>query len=218
MMKIIKIILISIIICSCNQTFDKKNKGKYYSAQVFTEKNATFLTKLKTNQTPELDVLKFVKLSNSLLTQIQGKPIKLTYKIDAIKAKNTSKISFYHPLFISSSNSIKRYSFNPGKDNNALQIWLLEAKYKDSISTNKVFKELHFQSGRIQSKIDHYPGLTYTNDYVIRSNNKIYWLNSGCAISFSNHQKLKKIMLQSLQIDKIQDSIWCKCGQPECSL
>lgn len=204
---------------SCNQTADKKTQDKSDSSKVLTAKDTSSVTKMnEVKKKPDFDVANFITLTDSLLTKIQGRPINLIFKIDTISFDKTDKRSFYSALFPSTNALIKRFSFDPGKGSRELRIWFVEATYQDSISTNKAFEELHRQSGKVDGEDDYSPGLTYTNDYVIKSYNKIYWLNSGCPYSFSNHQKLKQFMLQSLQVDNIQDSIWCKCGQPKCSL
>ena len=202
---------------SCKQTTDKINHNLTDSTTI--SKDASTINKItEVPQKLNFDVIKFVTLTDSLLTRIQGKPIGLTTKIDTIRAEKTDEKSFYSSLFASENSLVKRYSFDPEKGSKELRIWFVEATYQDTISTNKVFEELHRISGTVDSENDYLPGLTYSNDYVIKSSNKIYWLNSGCPFSFSNHQKLKQFILQSLPIVNIQDSIWCKCGQPKCSL
>ena len=216
---IISTIFIGLTMFSCNQTADKQTQDKSDSSTISAANDTSSFTKIiEVHQKPAFDFVKFVSLTDSLLTKIQGKPIGLTVKIDTIRADKTDKRSFYSSLFSSANCLIKRYSFDPGKGSRELRIWFVEATYQDTISINKAFEELHRQSGKVDGKYDYLPGLTYTNDYVIKSYNKIYWLNSGCPYAFSNHQILKQFMLQSLQVDNIQDSIWCKCGQPKCSL
>ncbi len=216
---IILTIFIGMILFSCNQTADKKTQDKSNSSTLLSAKDTSSVTKMEEVQKKtDFDVAKFITLTGSLLTKIHGRPINLTFKIDTISFDKIDKRSFYSALFPTTKTLIKRFSFDPGKGSRELRIWFVEATYQDSVSTNKAFEELHRQSGKVNGEDDYSPGLTYTNDYVIKSYNKIYWLNSGCPYSFSNHQKLKQIMLQSLQVDNIQDSIWCKCGQPKCSL
>lgn len=212
-------IFIGLLMFSCNQTSVKPTQNKSDSLTMSPTKDSSSFTQLnEIYQKTDFDALKFVTLTDSFLTKIQGRPIGLTSKIDTITAGKMCKRSFYSSLFSSDNTLIKRFSFEPGKGGRELQIWFVEATYQDIISTDKAFKELHRQSGKVDGENDYYPGLTYTNDYVIKSYNKIYWLNSGCSYAFFNHQKLKQFMLQSLPINNIQDSIWCKCGQPRCSL
>jgi hypothetical protein len=198
----------------CNSSSEKITHLKSVSSK---EKNLQNTTIKEVNQNLNFDALKFVSLSDSLLTKIKGQPIVLKFKIDTIKSDKTDKTSFYNSLFSTDKCLVKRYSFDPGKGNRELRFWLVEASYQDSISISQAFEELHNQSGKVDIKNDFHPGLTYTNDYVIKSSNKIYWLNSGCIYSFKNHLKLKQNMLRSVDLIKIQDSILCRCGQTECS-
>ena len=210
---IILLFLLGLVIIGCNSTSEKRTNSKSSSSE---EKNTPDTAKKEVNQNLNFDVLKFVSLSDSLLTKIKDKPIGLIFKIDTIKSDKKDKASFYNSLFSTDKCVVKKYSFDPGKGNRELRFWLVEASYPDSISINKAFEELHNQSGKVDTNNDSHPGLTYTNDYVIKSSNKIYWINSGCIYSFKNHLKLKQNMLKSLDMNKIQDSILCRCGQTEC--
>jgi hypothetical protein len=210
-------LFIGLNILSCNQ--NSRNQSLDNPDSLMVETKHTLFTKTsELHVKPDFDVEKFVTLTDSLLTNIQQKAINLNFKIENITSDSVMKSGFFNPLFISENAKIKRYSFDPGKDNRALRIWLVEAIYHDSISTDNVFNELQKQSGKVDGEEDFLPGLTYTNDFVIKSSNKIYWLKSGCSYAFYNHKKLTEFMLQSLRVDTIQDSIWCKCGQPKCSL
>ena len=216
---IILTIIIGLTTISCKQATDKINHNISDSTTKSKAKDTLpFATITDNPQKLNFDVEKFVKLTDSLLTSIQGKPIGLTTKIDTIRSDKIDGKSFYSSLFTSENSLVKRYSFDPGKSSRELRFWFLEATYHDTISTNKVFEELHRISGTVDGENDYLPGLTYTNDYVIKSSTKIYWLNTGCPYSFSNHQKIRQFILQSLPAVYINDSIWCKCGQPKCSL
>lgn len=216
---IILTIIIGLTTISCQQATDKINYNLSESPTKSKAKDTlSIATITDIPQKLNFDVERFVELTDSLLTSIQGKPIGLTTKIDTIRAEKIDGKSFYSSLFTAENSLVKRYSFDPGKSSKELRFWFLEAKYQDINSTNKVFEELHRISGTVDSENDYLPGLTYTNDYVIKSSNKIYWLNTGCPYSFSNHQKISQFILQSLPSVNIKDSIWCKCGQPKCSL
>jgi len=166
----------------------------------------------------DFDVLTFISSTSSLLTSIEGKPISPTCSIDTITNDKITKQSPFNALFPSTNVLVKRYSFDPGKNSRALRIWVVSASYADSLSSNRAFTELHRQSTKVDDKENYSPGLTYTNDYVIKTDKNIYWLNSGCAMSFKNHKRIKEYLLKALPVLDIQDSIWCKCGQPDCSL
>lgn len=219
LMIIILTLLIGLVMFSCNQTKDKQEQGSPDSTLVVMSKETILHKKLtEVFQKPDFNVAKFINLTDSLLTEIKGKSINLSYEIDTIIVDKTKHRSFFTSHFQSDSTLIKRYSFDPGKGNRILRIWIIIATFKDSAMTNLAFASLKKDAYDTEDSEDWSPGLTYTNDYVIKSENKIYWLNSGCVYAFYNHKKLKDNMLQSLQIDAIQDSIWCRCGQVKCSL
>jgi hypothetical protein len=202
----------------CKQNNFKQIQDKSDSLQVFIQ-DTTALDKIAdVSSNNEFDVDKFISRTDSLLTKITGKSISLTYKIDTIAAEITDKYNFYNCLYTSDLTVIKKYEFDPGKGNRALRLWFIDATYPDTIATNIAFKELQKQTGKVNGENDFIPGLTYTNDYVIKTDKKIYWMNSGCPYAFFNHKMISKLMLQSLQFDNIEDSIWCKCGQPVCRL
>jgi len=213
---IIPTIFIGLTMFSCNQASETQTQDKTDSSNILTAKDtSTFIKMTEVEKKADFDVVKFVALTDSLLTKIQGRPIVLTMKIDTI---TPDKRSFYSSLFSSDKALIKRFSFDPGKGSRELRIWFVEATYQDKTFANNAFIALKKDAYDMEDSVSWSPGLTYTNDYVIISDKRIYWLNSGCPYAFFNHQKLKQFLLQSLQVDEIQDSIWCKCGQPKCSL
>jgi len=159
----------------------------------------------------------FMHLTDSLLSKIRGKPIFLSYKTDTLTLsmyKNSS--SFFKALFPSDKVLVKRFSFDPGKGYRELRFWLVFATYRDTIMANKAFNNLHQQTGSVDGVNDLLPGLTYTNDYVIKADKRIFWLNTGCIFGYSNHILIKEFLLKSLNTGIITDSIYCKCGQPVC--
>ena len=215
---IILTIFVGLTIFGCNQTSDKHTQDKFDSLTVVTPQDTSITKMTEVSRKPDFDVAKFVTLTDSLLTKIQGRPISLTFKIDTIIADKIDKRSFYSSLLAPPNTLVKRFSFDPGKGSRELRIWFVEATYEDKVFARNAFEALKKDAYDMNDSVNWSPGLTYTNDYVIISDRKIYWLNSGCPYSFFNHQKIKQYMLQSLQIETIQDSIWCKCGQPKCSL
>lgn len=218
--KIISIIFIGFAIISCSQNSSNQLENKTISfAAIDKSKNdtATF-DKTASILKSDFEIAKFIKLSDSLLTTLQGQPIHLSCSIDTITADQSGR--FFNALFTSNNTTAKRYSFSPGKGNRKLDLWFLEVTYQDTISATKAFFELQndaYEKGK-RTGYDWTPGLTYSNDYVIKTDRKIYWLNTGCSYAFYNHQKIKQFILQCLQTDHITDSIYCKCGQAQCNL
>lgn len=217
---ILPAIFIGLTTFSCSRTDNNQTHGNPVNTipENITKDTFSINKKIVAVQQSDFDLTKFIALTDSHLTSIQGKSISLTYKIDSITATETDMRSYFKVLNPSDNNIIKRYFFDPGKNDRELSFWFVEATYKDTISTNQAFDELRKQSGRVNGTDDFLPGLTYQNDYVIIVGKKIYWLNSSCSFAFYNHQKLKQNLIESLKVNNIQDSIWCKCGQAKCSL
>jgi len=207
-------ILLCLTIAGCNSSTDRKtaiNSDTLSSVSV----NADTTENILTTTTHDFNVNKFLASADSLLTTIIGKQIHFSVSVDTITASKANELSDFYALHPSDKSLIKRYSFDPGKGSRELRLWFIDATYSDTLDLIKTFEELKVLSGKV-SEHDHSPGLTYTNNYVIRTDKKIYWLNSGCSYAFFNHQKLNGFIRQSLQLESITDSIHCKCGQPIC--
>jgi hypothetical protein len=212
-------LLFATTLLSCNQTPETIKSNEYDSSKLPARGDTLSLDRAAENiRQTDFAAGKFVTLTESLLTDIQRKPVSLTYVVDTITAMKVNKGNyFFRALFSSASDVIKRYTFDAGKGNRELQIWFVEVTYPDTASAIKTFKELRRQANGAEDEQNYIPGLTYSNDYVIRSYKKIFWLNSGCPYSFTNHKKFAEYMLESLQVDKIHDSIWCECGEVKCN-
>jgi hypothetical protein len=214
---IVLTLIIIILISSCHAASDKKD-GRTPSAIAEIRDSVIDEVKTETHQKTDFDSNRFISLTDSLLGQIQGKSITLSYKSDTINNDKIAKSDIFNSLIQSDQTLIKRYSFSPRQGDSRLHFWFIEVTYPDTIIARKAFGELHQQTGPANNENDFCPGLTYVNDYVIRTEKKIYWLNTGCAFAFSNHRKISQFLLRSLPELNIYDSIWCQCGQPKCSL
>jgi|GEM_PF-4365348 len=170
--KAIFLIFLALTNFSCKQKNDRQNQGKSDSLNLNIPDSIALARISDISPKKEFDVDKFISLTDSLLTKIKGKGIILTYKIDTISPTITDKYSFYNSLWSTDKTIIKKYEFDPGIGNRELRLWLIDATYPDTTSTNNAFKELHRQSGKVNGENDFIPGLTYTNDYVMDK----YWL------------------------------------------
>lgn len=56
------------------------------------------------------------------------------------------------------------------------------------------------------------PGLSYANDYAIRTNKEICVMHTGCAYAYYNHIALKDMMLDHMDLGVVSDSLVCVCG------
>ena len=59
------------------------------------------------------------------------------------------------------------------------------------------------------------PGLTYSNDYLTKQKNELYWVHSSCSFSYENHCKLVSALNNSLTSIEEQ-ALQCKCGEVVC--
>lgn len=210
--------LFSYILSGCNQptVLNLPRIGDSSDAKISNQDSISAIPNSNWSK-PAFNVQKFVLLTDSFLTQVENRIIKLTFKTDTLKNDTVRPQSFFNSLFTSNRILATKYSFVPPIGSKALRFWFIEALYEDNLATNEAFEKLISQSGKVEIENDNLPGLTYTNDYVIKAENKILWLNTGCTYSFANHKKMKEIMMHSLPPIYIQDSIWCRCGQVKCS-
>lgn len=213
-------ILLGVIMFGCTQQPVKQIRDKSDSSAVILSNDTTLSTPVPdVAHKQDFDLETFVNLTNSLLTKITDRTVNLTYTVDTLTNDVQDDHRLLSSLLQSSGNYIiKIYLFDPGRRDIALGFRLISATYADSVAANVVFSLLKEDAYDSERGDNLTPGLTYSNDFVIRSGNQIYWLNSGCQYAFFNHQKLKDCMMQSLHIGSVQDSIWCKCGQVKCSL
>lgn len=167
---------------------------------------------------PTFDFVKFTHLTDSLLKSIASKTINIVCHVNTLELK---KDSSGHPLMVilSSENVIVTgYYFDAGKGNPYLDFKVVEARFTDSISAIKTYTRISKNASEDGSEGDHSPGLTYTNDFVIKNAKNIYWLNTACAYPPRNHAKLESFLLQCLTIKNITDSIHCDCGAGKCDV
>jgi hypothetical protein len=208
------IVLFSIVAVACNMTTTKNDPIVLADTTYITavSKDSTI-----SKSTSVFDLTTFKRLTDSLLTSITGKNLQLTSSCDTL---SENEASFGSRLYSSDKCIVKRYLFSPDKKYKMgkLRFKLFAATYPDSSETNKMFSKMRTVAYKLDTALhDKSPGLTYTNDYVIKTDKHIYWLNTGCSFAYFNHKKIKQFMLLSLPTDKIIDSINCKCGQSICA-
>ena len=101
-----------------------------------------------------------------------------------------------------------------------LRIYLLEAFYSDSTMSKMRIESLKKESQSTSPVEDGdyelLTGLTMTNDYLIRQENKIYWLNVACQYSKNEYYEFIECFKANLNYFSESDSIICFCGG-ECS-
>lgn len=141
------------------------------------------------------DLAKFTKQSDSLISELAGKPISLLVEVDSVKKDS----------------GIVHISFDPGKGNRSLRFSISQYTFTDSIKLAHKFDSLRLAGTTLSSDTD-ISGLTYTNDYLCKTKNRIYWINTKCYYADFNHEKLKSFMIKSFKNEVILDSLICWCG------
>jgi hypothetical protein len=132
-----------------------------------------------------------------------------------ILLKSSSDVNrICEPLNPNDSNLITRLVLDPGKTMNAYKITIIKARYLEKVAADKAFELLKNQAyDRAGTGKDVGPGLTYTNDYVIKTGSSILWLNAPCTYSWTDFRKLKRFFRRELAlISPVTDSITCQCG------
>jgi hypothetical protein len=205
---------------SCNSKFDQPGLGSIDTIALATVANGAIEINDSVVANPEeFNVTKFIRSTDSLLSQIQRKDITVTCEVDTLVKDSLWKDLFLVRSFDSSDSIVfTRYSFDPGKGNRELRLWIVVASFADTTSRDKIFAELQRQSGPVNDVYDFVPGLTYNNDFIVAADNRIYWLNTGCSYAYTNHLQIGRLMLSSMEIEKPGDSIQCQCGQPKCGM
>ena len=163
---------------------------------------------------PTFDFNKFTHLADSLLKRIASKTITVSCRVDTLKLE---KDSSWHPIAIlrSSENAtLIRYEFDAHNGSPYLSFIIVEAQYTDSISAERTYSRLKKEA----RGFDNPPGLTYTNDFVLKNSKNIYWLNTACDYPAHNQNKLNSFLLKCTHIKNITDSIKCDCGAQECDV
>jgi len=223
MIKILIILILATLFMGCStkdETFSDTAADSLSTQQdsIVTLKDVLVSQNSRSVHGSGFNVKKFVNFADSLLTRIRQKPISITYKIDTMGNELTKEFSPFNALNQSPFAVVVRYSFDPGKGNRHLRMGLVDATYPNSTTTEKAFHELLRRTGKVNDNFDYAPGLTYSNDYVVKTATRIFWLNTGCSYAFFQHRKLSRLMLRSIHEHHVQDSIHCECGQPECHL
>lgn len=150
---------------------------------------------------------KFKILIDSFILEITGNSTPFSCKSTDITDIDTSQL--WDGLQPSKAIQIKRYDY----DNNEyfLRIKIIEATYNNSKDAGLVLENLKVLA-KDSGAEDNTPGLTYTNDYLIKSNKKVFWLNAGCYYAYPKFVKLSRMMDSSIENIVKQDSVKCKCG------
>lgn len=166
-----------------------------------------------------LNISRTKTLFDSTISEIQNKKQAYELKSDTFIAKSklyNTKIN-WHELDYTGLTKVVRHDFILRPTNQLMNIHVLDITYKDDKLADSIFQKLKFLSTdnpEIADSLDYSfrPGLTYTNDYLVKFDNKIYWLNTPCTYAKFNHHKYIKIFKQELGLNQYEDTIICYCG------
>jgi hypothetical protein len=222
-MKQTTLVILILLIYSCNSNI-KENRNNVLSSRDTLQHNSGQNLNLQNKYKNGLDILDFKKHADSLITIILDKPTSFVIVTDTIddsklKSKQKSYLSSLENLLATKSDLFIKYNFKLGKPDNLLSFDLFEAFYNSSDSLDLSFSILKKSSNGIiveEDSILNVPGLTYENDYLLRSDSYLIWFHTGCAYGFNNHLKFARALKESLINIVFQDSIVCRCGQVIC--
>ncbi len=104
-----------------------------------------------------------------------------------------------------------KYNFKLSRKESELKHCLVVIKYTNYQQADSIFNLIR----GISLEKSGFPGLTYSNDFIIKDNNVVFWLNSSCGYSYNNHIKFAS-SLEKMMKTKPVISIRCKCGEVQC--
>lgn len=221
-MKTILNIIICFLLLGC-----VNNKGEQKEEQTIEVKqdSSDTLTKEETYKTKEIefDIGKFKKESDSLLKSFKGENYFFDLQTDIFDFRTDNPETFtkghgiFWQLYQDTSERIVRHLLYVPNTKKQLRIYLVEAEYKNKEHLEKVISKLEktmndsinapdsddFQKWR----------LSPISDYIIASDNKMYWLNGS--YPYSNREFLQFIDCLKNNIDrtKFKGRIICLFGK-----
>lgn len=107
--------------------------------------------------------------------------------------------------------STVRHSFNLKNGDKRINHYLIVLSFSSMQKAELIFSDFE----KLALEKSGVPGLTYTNDYLVNYKDKIYWINSGCILSYFNHSKIVNEFREIIKVSGI-NSIQCECGQVIC--
>lgn len=162
-----------------------------------------------------VDVEEFIA-SSSQIFDIEEGDIKI--EIDTV-VYNMQTIEKPNNIYLAIDQNASSYRQIELRYNRSFTVRLYELRFDNLQSAKKMFDI--FKTFGMTRKVDLVPGLTYANDYVRLDKNSVYWLNSPCMVSTSDHTKLVEIFLKMLELTSISEegsSMYCQCGSLFCTL
>jgi len=194
-------IFLLIIFSGCDSDIQSKksNLNQQPSHNKVIEVNTEKISELTISK---IDTLKLINNFNQFVPTITKPSHAFICKIDTLKLNSLNQIDL-STLFINNA-SIISYTFDCGDFFKNIRV--IEGIYSDSIDSKKVFSELY------NKNINESGCLNKTNNYLLRTEKRIFWINGSCHYPYSNFLKIESLIIESLIDVSIKDSIKCKCG------
>lgn len=203
------------------------NKGKQKEEQPIEIKEVSIDTltneDISKTRNNEFDIDRFKKESDSLLKSLKGENYSFELQTDIFKFKTDNPETFtkghgiFWQLYQDSSERIVRHHFFVPNTKKQLRIYLVEAEYKNKEQMEKVISKLEktmndsinapdsddFQKWR----------LSPISDYIIASDNKMYWLNGSYPYSNKEFLKFIDCLKNNLDTTTYRGRIICLFGK-----
>jgi hypothetical protein len=220
-MKTVLFITICFSLFGCT---DNKEQQKEKQSSELKEVSDDTLKEEKTvkQENKEFNIIRFHEETDSLLKKLKGERYFFELKSDTFKFKTDNPEIFTkgHGIFCllyqdSSEKIVRHYLFEPNTQKK-LRIYLVEADYNKKEQLEKVITKLEtLMNDSINAPdSDDFTKwrLSPTNDYVMTSDKKLYWLN--LSYPYSNNEVLKFIDCLKRNVDttKFKGRIICLFG------
>jgi len=201
------LVIISLLFWQCknsnNDIEQLENKNIVKDSTLVSTNKVEIIDSLENSFNPEI----FNVLIDSFVPQITNNTNPFSFNLETFQNGDTT--INWRGLQPNKANLIRRYDYK--NDDYFLHVIIIESNYNNSNDVDTIFENLRTLAKGSGAE-DGTPGLTYTNDYLIKSNQKIFWLHSGCYYAYPNFIKLSKLFESSIKDVVKLDSIKCKCG------
>lgn len=162
----------------------------------------------------DFNIFKYKIKVDSLLSVIEGETTSSKIIFDTldrddlvfVELKDTPLYCLTKEAYIS-----KKYSFSLSKGDSRLNHYFVNLEFANVAKADSIFSIFE----KIALEKSGIPGLTYSNDFLVQVENKIYWINSSCSFSYANHLKLVNIFKNMVNIDN-KIAVECECGHVKC--
>ncbi len=212
--KIYYITLLTLLLLSCQRATKTELKN-----QLLPKNQAEILSGSKHNS---FGIDKFSFQLDSLIGIFEKNKFSFNHKSYTIDTKipNAELTEFrkglFRSLYSENLESVKVHLYNVPKTKKILRIYLIEAEYSDSLKSKEKIELLKKESQSTfpieDSDSRMLTGLTMTNDFLTRQENKIYWLNVACQYSRGEYYNFIQCFKTNLNNYSKSDTIICFCG------